>query len=89
VDGATVGAVGGTQAAQLPAHTHGLSGTSTANNGAGPYVGYVNGAPYYEEGSGAMLGYTSRSIDAYATGSAGSGISNIPPTLVANYIIKT
>jgi microcystin-dependent protein len=89
VDGATVGAVGGTQAAQLPAHTHGLNATSTANNGAGLFGNTATGAQYYDEYGIATGFYSSVTASAYATASAGTGISNIPPTLVANYIIKT
>lgn len=82
VDGATLGAVGGSQThtlttAQLAAHTHSLTNV-TGTGSVGGSEGLAGGG-YFPGSTGT------------ATGSAGSGAAHpiVQPTLVANYIIKT
>ena len=79
VDGATLGATGGTEThtlttAQMPAHTHNTGTTIAGRN--------------TSAGGGETIVYAGAT---YASTSAGSGAAHpiTQPTLVANYIIKT
>lgn len=83
VDGATLGAVGGTQThtlttAQIPSHTH----TTTASSSTITNVVKDDGNP---------TGNTAMVPGSTASSSAGSGNAHpiVQPTLVANFIIKT
>lgn len=74
VNGSSLGAVGGDQ--RLHAHSHAVTGY------------------YYASGSGSLAlrgdGFTDGTAMSGTSTAAGAGSSqNIPPTLVANYIIKT
>lgn len=98
VDGATLGASGGSPTAQLssaqmPAHNHGVTDPGHAHS--------HNAAAQYSSGSSGTGGATvfylqaAATINAAATGvsiqNAGSGQAHsiTPPTLVLNHIIKT
>jgi microcystin-dependent protein len=83
VDGATLGAVGGTQThtlttAQMPTHSHSHSHTG----------GVVAGVDIQSAGGAGSYGIGNTSTDATTAGS-GAAHPIVQPTLVANYIIKT
>lgn len=80
VDGATLGAAGGSQVhtlttPQMPAHTHDITSITSRNTASG------GSDEVAEEGSGATM----------PTNSAGGGQAhpNIQPTIILNYVIKT
>lgn len=88
VDGATLGAVGGAQnvtltAAQsgLPEHSHATSSYVTPSGSTWALVG---GTEFQPANSSSTSGTNS-----VASSAASSAHNNMPPTLVANYIIKT
>jgi hypothetical protein len=97
VDGATLGASGGNQA--LASHTHTATSTVTDPGHLHTYNNGVSGA-FFQGGSsqGGLYNQTSGNTSTATTGitvattvaTAGTGSSaNIPPAIVATYIIKT
>lgn len=104
VNGATLGAAGGSQThtlttAQIPSHTHSgttaSSGTHTHDGRVGTSIGGNFGSTF-EEGQGGTAWQTSTvsssgaHTHSFTTNSAGSGEAhpNVQPTIVANKIIR-
>jgi len=102
VDGATLGAVGGSEThtlttAQIPAHTH--TGTTDSSGNHSHTVSYVDrgdgfgSSPAMSSAAGAETKTTSTAgahTHTFTTGSAGTGgaHANVQPTLVLNKIIR-
>ena len=84
ITGASIGNTGGTQAvalavAQIPSHQHHMWVSGSGEEGNTHAVAGFNVQTEYESGSSVSTG---------STGGSGSH-SNIPPSLIINYIIKT
>lgn len=91
VDGASLGASGGSQLTQQhthtvtdPAHSHGQSG-ATALNAFGSNQAWQSGSVFIQQGGNTAAATTGISIANYGSGTS----QNMPPSIMLNYIIKS